>query len=336
MGGNLGSQEGPILKIPAFRTGRYSVTIFSPASSPPNHASVRNRLHRVAADLDVADAATGAAAPKMAEGPINREVTVMIDGAYIRAVPDLQSRHLDVTVGKVEVAGRRPRRFAMAPRGAERPLRHPRAALAALGWRPGSPVTVISDGEAALPGLVRAATGGAIVHILDWWHISMRVRHVEQAPRGVYALAPRHRAGLDIVDMRVERLRHLIWNGYHDEARRELFGLRHLASEAVYLNGERLRLTVDRFLWHRDELRGYLANNETALIDYGARYRTNSPISSSRAEGCVDEIANARMAKRQRMRWSPRGAHRVALVRAAVLDGRLRDAARCPGFFHSR
>jgi hypothetical protein len=101
--------------------------------SPPNHASVRNRLHRVVADLNVADAATGAAAPKMAEGPINREVTVMIDGAHLRAVPDLPSRHLDVTVGKVEIAGRPPRRFAMAPGGAERPPRHPRAALAAQG-----------------------------------------------------------------------------------------------------------------------------------------------------------------------------------------------------------
>ena len=49
-------------------------------------------------------------------------------------------------------------------------------------------MTVISDGEAALPGLVRSATGGAIVHILDWWHISMRVRHVEQALRGIFAL----------------------------------------------------------------------------------------------------------------------------------------------------
>jgi hypothetical protein len=47
------------------------------------------------------------------------------------------------------------------------------------------------------------------------------------------------------------------------------------------------------------------------------------PISSSRAEGSVDDIANARMGKRRRMRWSPKGAHRVAVTRAAVLDGRL-------------
>jgi hypothetical protein len=41
----------------------------------------------------------------------------------------------------------------------------------------------------------------------------------------------------------------------------------------------------------------------------------------------MDEIANARMAKKQRARWSPQGAHRVAVVRAAVLDGRLKPEA---------
>jgi hypothetical protein len=132
----------------------------------------------------------------------------------------------------------------------------------------------------------------------------MRVRHAEQALRGVYALRPKHCAGLDIVDYRLGRLRHLLWNGYHDEAWRELFGLQHLASEAVYLNGDGLQRSVERFLWHCTELRGYLANNEAALIDYGSRYRAGLAISTSRAESCVDEIANARMAKRRRMRWS--------------------------------
>ena len=123
--------------------------------------------------------------------------------------------------------------------------------------------------------------------------------------------------------MSISRLRHLLWNGYHHEARRELFDARHLAEEAVYLNGERLRPAVSRFLARCEELRGYLANNEAALVDYSRRYHSGQPVSTSRAEGCVDEIANARMAKRRRMRWSPRGAHRVAVVRAAVLDGRL-------------
>jgi hypothetical protein len=47
------------------------------------------------------------------------------------------------------------------------------------------------------------------------------------------------------------------------------------------------------------------------------------PVASSTAEGCVDEIATTRIGKKQRMRWSRRGAHRVATVRAAMLDNRL-------------
>jgi hypothetical protein len=85
-----------------------------------------------------------------------------------------------------------------------------------------------------------------------------------------------------------------------------------------------------RLLWNCTDLRRYLANNTASLIDYGERYRSKLPISTSRAEGCVDEIANARMAKKQRMRWSPQGAHRLSVVRAAVLDGRLRTAPILP------
>ena len=46
----------------------------------------------------------------------------------------------------------------------------------------------------------------------------------------------------------MERLRHLIPDGYHGEARQELLVLRHLTNEAVYLNGEMPRLAVDWFL----------------------------------------------------------------------------------------
>lgn len=287
--------------------------------APANHATMRNRTHLIAADLEAA------AAPEL--GPIPEpptEITMAIDGAHIRAAHGYQSRHIDVTVGKIEVAGRKPRRFALAPKGASVPLATLRNALREQGWRPGRTVTVLCDGESALPSLVRAAVNEPITCILDWWHISMRVQHIEQALRGVYAAEPPHRAGLEIVEWRIGRLRHLIWNGYHDEARRELYGMRHMASEAVYLNGERFRSPIGRLLWNCDDLSRYLTNNVDALIDYGARYRSELPISTSRAEGCVDEIANARMAKKQRMRWSPRGAHCVATVRAAVLDGRFR------------
>ena len=127
---------------------------------------------------------------------------MMIDGAHIRAVPGHQSRHLDVTVGKIEVSGRKPRRFAFAPKGADSPVDILRAALGAQGWRPGQRVTVISDGEAMLPNLVRAATGESVRHILDWFHLSMRMRPIEQmllglSGRDLRDIRPLMAAGLD-------------------------------------------------------------------------------------------------------------------------------------------
>ena len=73
-----------------------------------------------------------------------------------------------MTVGKVETARRPPRRFALAPKGAEQPAQAVRAALFAQGWQPGRQVTVLSDGEPALPNLVTKATGKPVRHILDW------------------------------------------------------------------------------------------------------------------------------------------------------------------------
>jgi hypothetical protein len=100
-----------------------------------------------------------------------------------------------------------------------------------------------------------------------------------------------------------------------------------MASQVAYLNGENFRSAVARLLWNCDQLRRYLANNTGSLIDCGERFRSKLPISTSRAEGRVDEIANARMAKKQRMRWSPQGSHRVTVVRAAVLDAQLKPEA---------
>ncbi len=284
---------------------------------PPNHASVRNWLHQVAEELDAKDAAPASPSPR------DLGIVEVIDGAHICAAPGYQTRHFDVTVGKVVAPRCRSRRFTLALLGAEPSLSHIRAALAAQRWRPQVPVTGISDGEAVLSEPVPSATGSDVTRILDWWHISMRARHTEQTLQGVYALNPAHQAELDIVSYRLSRVRHLSWNGYHDEARRELSGLQHLASEAVYLNEESLCASVTRFIAHCEDLRSYLANNETALIDYASRYRANQPLSTSPAKDCADEIANVRIAKRHRMHWSPRRAPRLAMIRTAVLDGQL-------------
>lgn len=162
-----------------------------------------------------------------------------------------------------------------------------------------------------------------MTHILDWFHISLRVRHVEQSLSGLLGSDLEHKRPLHYAQFDVERLRHLIWNGYGDEARRALPNIGQMAENAVWLNGERWRARIERFAQLARELETYLDLNATALVDYSRRQRAGLPIATSCAEAVVNSLVNARMNKRRQMRWMPHGAHRVLQVRAAVIDGRL-------------
>ena len=287
-------------------------------TSPTSHVSVRNRLHSVARQLEAADATQATALEKSTKD----EIIVALDGAHVRSVPGYQVRHFEAITGKVEVRGRPARRFALVGSVTEQPARLVRAALANQGWHENQPVTVISDGDPALPALVGAAAGRPPRHILDWFHLSMRVRHIEQVMQGLKALDVRHQGPLDYIEIDVERLRHLLWNGYHDETHRLLASIVGMASNFVLLNGPAVEPKAWRFAGLCEDLRVYISNNHDAMIDYGRRWRKGRPISTSRAESLVNNLVNARMNKRRQMRWSPSGAHRVLQVRAAVLDGR--------------
>jgi hypothetical protein len=121
-------------------------------------------------------------------------MVVSLDGAHIRAVPGSQVHHFEVTVGLVEAGQDPARHFAVAPNvQATRPGTIGNA-LRARGWLPGRDVVVLSDGDPALVESVRSATGDNMTHILDWFHISMRVRHVEQALAGLLGSDLEHKA----------------------------------------------------------------------------------------------------------------------------------------------
>jgi hypothetical protein len=200
----------------SFREAAQLLSTLLPCS-PSNHATIRNRTHRVAAEIE----AKAPEAPKDA-ATSNGEMIVMIDGAHIRATPGYQTRHIDVTVGKVEVTGRRPRRFALALKGSDHPLAPMRAALIEQGWHPGRPLAVISDGEAALPNLVRAATGEPVGNILDWFHLSMRMRPIEQVLTGLSGRQLQQPEPVQTAQASIERIRHLLWHGRPDDADQEI------------------------------------------------------------------------------------------------------------------
>jgi hypothetical protein len=73
--------------------------------------------------------------------------------------------------------------------------------------------------------------------------------------------------------------------------------------------------------WNLRRLYFYIENNAGTLVNYGMRYHKGLPISSSIAESAVNLVISHRMAKKQQMRWTDEGAHCLAQVRVAVLNG---------------
>jgi len=260
----------------SFRDGARVLEALLPVS-PANYESLRSRTHAVALQLEATDRQAAAEITAVrderdeaAAADVSRPV-VMLDGAYIRAVPGHQVRNFEAICGKVEREGHATRRFALVRSVAEQPHALLRAALQGQGWREGDAVTAISDGDPALPALVRSATAGPVEPILDWFHLSMRVHHVEQVMRGLCALEPLPPAPLEQVQIDVERLRHLLWNGDHEKACEALGRIASWAKDAVVPDEPVAEATVRRLAARCAELRSYIENNEGALIDYGQR-----------------------------------------------------------------
>jgi len=158
----------------SFREAARILDTLLPAS-PARHESVRNRTHAVALRIEADDRQAAAEVvavrnePNKAAAAAEHRPVVMLDGAYIRAVPGHQVRNFEAVCGKVEHEGHATRRFALVRSVADQLHALLRAALLDQGWREGDAVTVISDGDPALPALVRSATGGPVEPILDWF-----------------------------------------------------------------------------------------------------------------------------------------------------------------------
>lgn len=66
--------------------------------------------------------------------------------------------------------------------------------------------------------------------------------------------------------------------------------------------------------------------NSAFIPNYGERYGHGEAISSSLAESTVNEIVSRRMAKKQQMIWTQKGAHLLLQVRTKTLNNEIRDS----------
>ncbi|MCC5968730.1 MAG: hypothetical protein JJU15_02155 [Pararhodobacter sp.] len=133
----------------------------------------------------------------------------------------------------------------------------------------------------------------------------MRIQHIENAVDGLFQT--QGFPGMpELFKKPEETLRWCLWHGKVMEAGTRLKILLIDAGRFAQTDAE-VCAAASRVKARCQEPNTYLENNFDALTDYGWRYRLGFPISSSRAEGCVDGIGNTRLGKRRRMKWSPKG-----------------------------
>jgi hypothetical protein len=256
--------------------------------------------------------------------PPAEHLTVAIDGTYVRADASGWLRQHYVVAGRIERDGRLGGHFAWVAQDPTSAREFMKAALQDHGWTEQSRVTVLADGADGLKSVVQGAVPQAPRNILDWFHISMRLRPIEQMGPNVADVLGEVDAGTAAtIRIKLPRLRYQMWHGKWAAAIERMRGLFRRAGAVIEslrsLDAER----VGRFRQHLVSLRDYLKNNWSSLTNYGHLHRHGRRISSAPAESGMTHLVNQRMGKCQPMCWSLEGAHLLLQVRCAMLDNRL-------------
>ena len=274
-----------------------------PVADTTNPETVRQHLHRVA---DRHDADLGTGEPDLMDdgpaagqtSPIPREAVIVgIDGGYLRNWHDKRKK-FEVIVGKSMAEDRDDRYFGLVRSQDADPRRRFCEVLRRQGLPADQPVTVLTDGGDSVRALVGDLPAGS-EHMLDWFHVAMRLTGLGQYARGLAHYNPLEATALQD---RLERIKWRLWHGDADEA---LARARVLAEDVAALASGYPGLT--RLIKATAGLATYIGNNSAAITDYAERWDHGEIISTAFVESTVDLVISRRFAKKQQMQWSKKG-----------------------------
>jgi hypothetical protein len=250
-----------------------------------------------------------------AELPIPEgRIAVGLDGGYVRNWEDRKT-NFEVIVGQ-SVPEDRDARYVGLVHGYDRkPKRRLFDVLTSQGLQANQDVTFLTDGGQEIRALTEQITP-ASEHVLDWFHITMRLTVLEQYARGV---AHHDEAVGQRLLESLGSIKWLLWHGNQHRSREEI-GFFESEVDGLALDYQYL----GKFARAAHEFAVYIGSNIASLINYGERYRAGERISSCLAESTVNAVISKRFAKRQQMQWTKRGAHLLLQTRTRALDGTLR------------
>ena len=286
-----------------------------------NAETVRNHLHKAARRMEdeladeqfsfIETCPRDRAAMPLPEGPI----TVGIDGGYVRSQEKKQP-HFEVMVAKSMPVDKPNRYLGLVQSHDSRPKRRLHEVLKEQGWQENQPVTFLTDGGDTVRNMAQYMAP-ASEHLLDWFHLTMRITVMRQYVRGLSHQNPDEGQA---VDRRLRQIKGYLWNGNLHDGRRAITGLvMELEDiETDYPGIKALRKAADEF-------EVYIRSNAGMIPNYAERRRYGERVSTGFVESAINTVVGKRFGKRQQMRWSKGGAHLMLQARTRTLDGTLRE-----------
>ena len=247
--------------------------------------------------------------------------TVGIDGGYVRNWFDKKHK-FEVIVGKSILSfeedeeGRTPsrKRFGFVQTLDTKSKRRLYEVLQSQDLQMNQDITFLSDGNDSLRQLQLEMSPKAI-HILDWYHLSMKLTVLGQYGKGLVACeAVRGEA----ICEKIERLKWSLWHGQVDKSLGKIDDL-----ESSIGSFSETYARYAGLVKALSELRTYIVNNRPLIPNYGERYRNGEPIATGFVESTVNEVVSKRFCKKQQMQWSKEGAHLLLQTRVRTLNGEL-------------
>jgi len=263
---------------------------------------------------------------------------VGIDGGYVHAREgqNRKAGFFEIIVGKSMAGEQSPKRFGFVNTYDTKSKRRVYEVLKSQGLQMNQQVVFLSDGGDDVRDLQLYLNPQA-EHVLDWFHVTMRLTVLEQLARGI-ALRPEARGKnkeqqraeedepeaciptLEELEHQLERMKWYLWHGNVFRALQVGEELEEDLDLPEEKNGP-----VQKMLQAMREFNGYITANENYIVNYGDRYRNGETISTAFVESTVNEVISKRFVKKQQMRWTKEGAHRLLQVRIQVLNDELRQ-----------
>ncbi|KAA0997688.1 hypothetical protein FVF58_48120 [Paraburkholderia panacisoli] len=248
------------------RQAAATIREFLPVRSTLNHVTIRNRALRAGARVEAVQPAT-----QTTSFDYDTEWTLTIDGGVVRGRRQSECSSFDLLTGPLFAKGQMSRTFAFVrnelPDIAARLPSLDEAATGSCSPR----LCVIADGANGLQSIAQSLPFSSN-SVLDWFHIPMRVRYLEQIVKGMRVTTESEKAARRVLVSRIEKLRWRFWHGKPAQAIEWMKGIL-IICRVLIIETPGAAESLAQLDYPARKLVAYVEANQGSTINYGARHR---------------------------------------------------------------